>query len=191
MARFRNIVKNRNFSLLWVGQTISQFGDRLNQMALIALVYRYAPGSSMQMAKIMAFTIIPVFLIGPIAGVYVDRWDRRRTMVVCDILRGLLVLLIPVWLMRLPRASLPASLASLAVALAFGSVALVQGLKLYGRERGPAEVRPAIGAFIALLLPWQAALILTASTPGAWAAAVLLLALWPLSRLAGRRFSAS
>jgi MFS family permease len=53
------------------------------------------------MAKIMAFTIVPVFLIGPIAGVYVDRWDRRRTMVVCDILRGILILLIPLWLMRL------------------------------------------------------------------------------------------
>ena len=101
MARYRRIIRNRNFSLLWVGQIISQFGDRLNQMALIALVYRYAPGSTTQIAKLMAFTIIPVFLIGPIAGVYVDRWDRRRTMVVCDILRGILVLLIPLYFMRL------------------------------------------------------------------------------------------
>ncbi|QAT17587.1 hypothetical protein BU251_07575 [Candidatus Velamenicoccus archaeovorus] len=101
MARFRNILRNRNFSLLWLAQIISQFGDRLDQMALIALVHRYAPGSTTQMAKIMAFTIVPVFLIGPVAGVYVDRWDRRRTMVVCDILRGILVLLIPLWLMRL------------------------------------------------------------------------------------------
>lgn len=100
MARFRDIVRNRNFSLLWFGQTISQFGDRLNQMALIALIYRFAPGSTTQIAKLMAFTIIPVFLIGPIAGVYVDRWDRRRTMVICDILRGMLVLLIPLYLMK-------------------------------------------------------------------------------------------
>ena len=101
MARYRRIIRNRNFSLLWVGQIISQFGDRLDQMALIALVYRYAPGSTTQIAKLMAFTIIPVFLIGPIAGVYVDRWDRRRTMVVCDMLRGILVLLIPLYFMRL------------------------------------------------------------------------------------------
>lgn len=101
MARFRDIVRNRNFSLLWVAQIISQFGDRLDQMALIALVYRYAPGSTTQMANIMAFTIIPVFLIGPIAGVYVDRWDRRRTMVICDLLRGILIFLIPLWFMRL------------------------------------------------------------------------------------------
>ncbi|OIO36697.1 MAG: hypothetical protein AUJ74_01205 [Candidatus Omnitrophica bacterium CG1_02_44_16] len=101
MARFRNILGNRNFSLLWVGQIISQFGDRLDQMALIALIYKFAPGSTVQMAKLMSFTIIPVFLIGPIAGVYVDRWDRRRTMVVCDILRGILVLFIPFYFMRL------------------------------------------------------------------------------------------
>ncbi len=101
MARFRQIIQNRNFSLLWFAQTISQFGDRLDQMALIALITRFAPGSTTQIAKLMSFTIIPVFLIGPIAGVYVDRWDRRRTMVVCDILRGILVLLIPLYFMRL------------------------------------------------------------------------------------------
>lgn len=100
MARFRDIVKNRNFSLLWVAQIISQFGDRLDQMALIALIYRFAPGSPTQMAKLMAFTIVPVFLVGPLAGVYVDRWDRRRTMIVCDILRGLLVFSIPFYFMK-------------------------------------------------------------------------------------------
>ncbi len=68
-------------------------------MALIALVYSRTPGSSLQIAKILSFTIIPVFLIGPIAGVYVDRWDRRRTMYACDLARALLLLLIPVILL--------------------------------------------------------------------------------------------
>jgi len=48
----------------------------------------------------MAFTIIPVFVIGPMAGVYVDRWDRRRTMVVSDLLRGLLVLSIAFYFIK-------------------------------------------------------------------------------------------
>jgi len=52
----------------------------------------------MDMAKILSFTIIPVFLIGPVAGVYVDRWDRRRTLYICDLLRAFLVLLIPAFL---------------------------------------------------------------------------------------------
>ena len=67
-------------------------------MALIAFVYLRAPGSTVEIAKILSFTIIPVFLIGPIAGVYVDRWDRRRTMYVCDFLRSVLVLTIPLFL---------------------------------------------------------------------------------------------
>jgi len=82
-----------------MGQIISQLGDRLGQMALIAFVYLRAPGSTLQIAKILSFTIIPVFLIGPLAGVYVDRWDRRRTMYICDFLRSLLVLTIPLFLL--------------------------------------------------------------------------------------------
>ncbi len=81
-----------------MGQIISQLGDRLDQMALIAFVYLRAPGSTLEIAKILSFTIIPVFIIGPLAGVYVDRWDRRRTMYTCDFLRSALVLMIPLFL---------------------------------------------------------------------------------------------
>ena len=101
MSRFHEVLKNRNFLFLWIGQIISQVGDRLGQMALIAYVYdktKAQQGSAMAIAKILSFTIIPVFLIGPIAGVYVDRWDRRRTMYISDFLRTLLVLFIPLFL---------------------------------------------------------------------------------------------
>jgi len=98
MSKFREVLKNRNFFCLWLGQIISQVGDRLGQMALIAFVYLKAPGSTLEIAKILSFTIIPVFLIGPLAGVYVDRWDRRRTMYICDFLRTILVLIIPLFL---------------------------------------------------------------------------------------------
>ena len=69
-------------------------------MALIGLVAGRSPGSAVELAKILSFTIIPVFIIGPIAGVYVDRWDRRKTLFVCDFIRGLLVLSIPVLLLN-------------------------------------------------------------------------------------------
>jgi predicted MFS family arabinose efflux permease len=98
MSKAREVLKNRDFFFLWLGQIISQLGDRLGQMALIGFVYLRAPGSTIEIAKILSFTIIPVFLIGPLAGVYVDRWDRRRTMYVCDFLRALLVLVIPLFL---------------------------------------------------------------------------------------------
>jgi MFS family permease len=98
MSKFTEVLKNRNFFFLWLGQIISQIGDRLGQMALIAFVYLKAPGSTLEIAKILSFTIIPVFLIGPLAGVYVDRWDRRKTLYVCDFLRTILVLIIPLFL---------------------------------------------------------------------------------------------
>jgi len=98
MSKFTEVLKNRNFFLLWIGQIVSQLGDRLDQMALIGLVYLRSPGSTIQIAKILSFTIIPVFVIGPLAGVYVDRWDRRRTMYVCDALRAVLVVMIPLFL---------------------------------------------------------------------------------------------
>lgn len=95
MAHVRELLKDRNFLLLWLAQIISNFGDRLNQMALIGLVYLRTPGSTIELAKILSFTIIPVFIIGPIAGIYVDRWNRKTTMITCDLIRGGLVLLIP------------------------------------------------------------------------------------------------
>jgi len=95
MIRFRDVLKERNFFFLWLGQVISNFGDRLNQMALVALVYQRTPGSAMALAKLISFTIIPVFIIGPVAGVLIDRLNRRHVMIIADILRGFLVLTIP------------------------------------------------------------------------------------------------
>ena len=69
-------------------------------MALVALVYKKSPGSAVELAKLLFFIIIPVFIIGPIAGVYVDRWDRKRVMIIADVWRGLLVLLIPFFILH-------------------------------------------------------------------------------------------
>ena len=91
MARFRQVLKNRNFFLLWLGQIISNFGDRLNQMALIGLVSQKMPHSTYELAKLMLFVVIPVFVIGPVAGAFVDRWNRRHIMIISDISRGILV----------------------------------------------------------------------------------------------------
>ncbi|MDD4956937.1 MAG: MFS transporter [Candidatus Omnitrophica bacterium] len=99
MTSLREVLFKRNFFPLWLGQIISEFGDRLNQMALISLVYAKSPGSVMALAKLIFFVVIPVFIIGPVAGVYVDRWDRKKVMIAADILRGTLVLFIPIFVL--------------------------------------------------------------------------------------------
>ena len=95
MIRFREVLADRNFFFLWLGQLVSNFGDRLTQMALVALVYQRNPGSEIALAKLISFTVIPVFIIGPIAGVWVDRLNRKNVMLISDILRGCLVISIP------------------------------------------------------------------------------------------------
>lgn len=95
MIKFREVLSNKNFLFLWLGQLISTFGDRLTQMALVALVYQQNPGSEIALAKLISFTIIPVFIMGPIAGVWVDRLNRKNVMVISDVIRGCLILSIP------------------------------------------------------------------------------------------------
>jgi len=87
----------RTFSLFLSGQTLSQFGDRLNHMALIMLVGvgRDTASGSMALAQLAVATALPVVLVGPIAGVLVDRWDRRRTLISCDVVRALLIASVP------------------------------------------------------------------------------------------------
>ena len=91
MAKLRTLLKEPDFLFLWFSQIISQFGDKLAMMALIGLVYEKAPGSAYELTKLFMFVIVPVFLIGPVAGVYSDRWSRKWTMIFSDILRGFLV----------------------------------------------------------------------------------------------------
>jgi MFS family permease len=94
------ILINRNFALLWGGQIVSAFGDyffdtTLTLWIVTQLAYRqsWAP---LAVGGVLLAASFPVFLIGPIAGVFVDRWDKRQTMLRMDVLRALLIaLLIP------------------------------------------------------------------------------------------------
>jgi len=94
IIRYFRILKKRNFFFLWFGQIISQFGDRLTQIALVGLVSA-ASKSSAHLAVVMSMAIIPVFIISPISGVYIDRWDKRKTLYLCDLIRTVFILLIP------------------------------------------------------------------------------------------------
>ena len=90
---YLRLVRNRNFSLLWVGQLISLLGDRIHVIALGALVA--GRGSELELGLTFAATAVPSVVLGPLAGVLVDRWDRRRTMIASDVVRAALVLAVP------------------------------------------------------------------------------------------------
>ena len=82
---------NRNFRLLFVGQTVSQLGDWFNSVAVFALLLDLT-GSATAVAWMMIVQFLPMAVVGPIAGVVVDRVDRRRLMIATDIFRGISVL---------------------------------------------------------------------------------------------------
>lgn len=94
------VLKNGNFLALWIGQIISQFGDRLAQMALIGLYLKQTAGISLShsvpvMRNLFFFSTLPILLFSPLAGVYVDRWSRKKTLIATDLVRAGLILLIP------------------------------------------------------------------------------------------------
>jgi MFS family permease len=83
--------QNRNFRLLYIGQTISQLGDWFNTVAVFALVLDLT-GSATMVAWMLIVQFLPVAVVSPLAGVVVDRFDRRRLMIAADVVRGLLIL---------------------------------------------------------------------------------------------------
>lgn len=89
---YGRLFRNRSFMALWVGQTISFVGDYFYWLAIPIMVERLT-GSALLVGLSVISSALPMLLLGPVAGVFVDRWDRKRTMIVSDLLRGLLVLL--------------------------------------------------------------------------------------------------
>jgi MFS family permease len=85
---------NGSFSALQTGQVISLLGDRVNQVALAALVYGTTNSAIAGSLTFVAATL-PNLLFGPLAGVLVDRWDQKRVLIASDLIRAGIVVLIP------------------------------------------------------------------------------------------------
>lgn len=87
-------LRSKDYRRLWLGQLVSVIGDKVDQIALGILVYE-ATGSGLQMGITLAISMLPSALFGMVAGVYVDRFDKRRTMIAADLARAVLVLSVP------------------------------------------------------------------------------------------------
>src|SRR3954471_13467980 len=87
----RTVLKIRDFRLLWLAQVISDFGDSLTNLTLLILINQLT-GSTAALATMAIVLGIPQVTFGLLAGVYVDRWDRKRIMILSDLARGGLVL---------------------------------------------------------------------------------------------------
>jgi predicted MFS family arabinose efflux permease len=87
------LLRQRNYGLLWSSQLISQIGNWALLAALPFFVFQLT-GSVLATGIMFIVQVIPPILLGSVAGVFVDRWDRRWTMIGANVARGLLLLLL-------------------------------------------------------------------------------------------------
>jgi MFS family permease len=92
------VLARPQFTLLVIGQTVAQLGDRLHNMALIALVAVAAATATagVEVSKIGVVTLAPT-VFAPVVGAMVDRWNKQFTMIMCHLFRAIIVAFIP-WL---------------------------------------------------------------------------------------------
>lgn len=90
----KTVFRTPAFVTLWLSEGLSMVGDRLLMVALISLVYDRT-GSAGAVGLLMVFKAVPALLLGSLAGVFVDRWDRKWIMVTANLLQGLLVFWFP------------------------------------------------------------------------------------------------
>jgi len=88
------VFRNRNFSLMWSGQLVSTIGTALTSLAASIYVFRLTD-SALSVGLMLMATAAPSLLVGLFAGVFVDRYDRKKIMITADLIRALLVVLIP------------------------------------------------------------------------------------------------
>jgi dTMP kinase len=101
-SRGRGVLSIKPFRRLWIALALSSLGDWLSILALTALAFQLTKGrgvaaQSYAVGGVWIATLLPALLLGPFAGVVADRLDRRMTMIVGDVVRGLLFLSIPLF----------------------------------------------------------------------------------------------
>lgn len=87
---FARVLRNRQFLALWLAQLVSSFGDWLALLAVFSLVTFRWQATPHEIAGIFLAFASPFAFFGPLAGVFVDRFDLKRTMIASDIVRALL-----------------------------------------------------------------------------------------------------
>ncbi len=88
MASFRRLLQdNANYRSTWTGQVVSEIGDHFNNIAVFSLALSVTK-SGLVVSGIMLARAVPAILAGPLAGVVLDRLDRKRVMIASDLIRA-------------------------------------------------------------------------------------------------------
>ncbi len=90
----QTILKHRPFRTLWLAQFVSIFGDFLALFGVISLITFRMHGTAVQVTAVTIAYILPLAVISPMAGVFVDHWNVKRVMIASDLIRGALIVLL-------------------------------------------------------------------------------------------------
>src|SRR5829696_10052489 len=90
LRSYADVARSPAYFPLWLGQLVSNFGDTLHYIALVVLVFELT-GRGAAVALLVAVEIFPVLLLGPLAGVVIDRFDRKSVLIGADLFRAGLV----------------------------------------------------------------------------------------------------
>ena len=88
---YAEVARNPSYFPLWLSQLVSSLGDTLHYIALVVLVYELT-GRGAAVALLVAAEVVPILLLGPIAGVVIDRFSRKSVLISADVFRALLAL---------------------------------------------------------------------------------------------------
>jgi MFS family permease len=121
-----SLFRERNFLRLWLAYVISNLGDAALAVALSITVYN-GTNNKTTLGLSVVFGTLPVVLFGLVGGVFADRWNRRRTMIVADLGRALAVLL----LLGIPDAHFKARFDARDISLVYTASFLVASLSCF------------------------------------------------------------
>src|SRR5689334_17274115 len=88
------ILRDRAFRTLWLAQFVSIFGDFLALFGVISLITFRMHGTAVQVTAVTIAYILPLAVISPVAGVFVDHWNVKRVMIASDLIRAALIVLL-------------------------------------------------------------------------------------------------
>src|SRR5690242_16669756 len=90
----KTILQHKPFRTIWLAQFVSIFGDFLALFGIISLITFKLHGTAVQVTAVTIAYVLPLAVISPVAGVFVDHWNVKRVMIASDLVRAFLITLL-------------------------------------------------------------------------------------------------
>jgi MFS family permease len=87
IASYRHVLQSRTYFPIWAGQLVSNLGDTVTYVALVVLIFQMTR-SGLALSGLVLFQVVPVLVVGPVAGPIIDRFPRKTILIAADTVRA-------------------------------------------------------------------------------------------------------